>query len=92
MVSQRVKIEKVIKVYPGFGKSSYYPRIQLMGKWLQDLGFEVDGCICVRATNNRIVIEKASDEQSVSYRQRRKLQKIKGEMSKFGLTLLDLFF
>ena len=83
--------ERVIKVYPGFGGSYRYPRIQLMGRWLQDFGFEVDECICVKARKGRIVIEKASDEQFVSYQQGRKLQEIKSEMSKFGLTPLDLF-
>ena len=86
-----VKREKVIKVYPGFGDSFNYPRIQLMGKWLLDLGFEVDECICVKASDGRIVIEKASDEQFVNYHQKRKIKDIKSEMNKFGLTPLDLF-
>ena len=86
-----VKRESVIKVYSGFGDNCRYPRIQLMGRWLQDFGFEVDACICVKASKGRIVIEKASDEQFVSYHQERKIQEIRSEMSKFGLAPLNLF-
>jgi len=62
-----------------------------MGRWLQDFGFEVDECICVKASKGRIVIEKASDEQFVGYHRGRKIKEIRSDMSKFGLAPLDLF-
>ena len=38
-----------LKAYPGMGTNPDYPRIQLQGKWLRNLGFEPGDTVSVSA-------------------------------------------
>ncbi len=48
---------RTLKVYQSLQNS--FPRINLQGKWLQQLGFEIGDCIAVSAKYNQLIITNA---------------------------------
>ena len=55
--------KKTLKVYSCFyhGSGNSYPRINLQGKWLQQLGFHIDDYIEVVLDNDMIIIKKINE-------------------------------
>jgi len=56
---------KRIKVYEGTGVNTRVPRVNLQGKWLDELGFSIGKSIEVVCARNMIVITlKEADEKN----------------------------
>jgi len=56
--------ERKIKVYKAPGLDNDLPQIRLQGKWLSDLGFNVDDQIIVSCKSDRLIIERAVPEKA----------------------------
>ena len=56
--------ERKIKVYKAPGLDDKLPQIRLQGKWLSDLGFNVDDHIIVSCKSGRLIIERIVPEKA----------------------------
>jgi hypothetical protein len=60
-----MKNERTLTVYSGFGSMSDEPRIQLMGKWVRELGFRIGDLIRLKVEKNRIIIKNMEIKEMV---------------------------
>ena len=55
--------ERTLRVYSGFGSMSDEPRIQLMGQWLRNAGFQTGDLIRLKIKEGEIVIKNMQIEE-----------------------------
>lgn len=60
-----MKKERTLKVYNSIGNNPNYPMIRIMGKWLQDIGFEPGDLIKLRVETNTIIIKNMEIKEVV---------------------------
>ena len=58
-----MKSERTLTVYSGFGSMSDEPRIQLMGRWVRELGFRIGDLIRLKVERNTIIIKNMEIEE-----------------------------
>lgn len=58
--------ERILKVYESTGTKNLTPRIQLQGKWLENIGFHIGEHFTVSYDQNQIIIKLQSKETTSS--------------------------
>lgn len=58
--------KRILSVYYSYTGDKEVPQIRLQGKWLKELGFEIEKKIVVLAKNGVLVIRIASAKNNVS--------------------------